>query len=105
MAAESVAIEGCDSNSPIQREHSRLVTIQVKFHELCDNKGPTITIYKSKADMVFGGFTQQSWDSYTGYYKNDEKAFIYSIDRKQIYRVVDAENAIFCHSNWGPSFG
>jgi len=75
-----------------------------KFHELCDNKGPTITIFKSKAAKVFGGFTQQSWDSQTGW-KNDEKAFIFSMDRKQIYTVKNAKDAIYCDSFWGPSFG
>jgi hypothetical protein len=58
-----------------------------KFHELCDEKGPTITVMKSKAARVFGGFTMQSWDSKTKW-KADEKAFIYSIDRQQIYRVI-----------------
>ena len=27
------------------------------------------------------------------------------MDRKQIYRVKDAQKAIYCYSNWGPSFG
>ena len=40
-----------------------------------------------------------------GKWKIDEKAFIFSIDRKQIYRVVNAQNALWCHSNWGPNFG
>ena len=52
-----------------------------KFHELCDEKGPTITVMKSKAGRVFGGFAMQSWDSKTQGWKADEKAFIYSIDR------------------------
>ena len=75
-----------------------------KFHQLCDDKGPTITIFKSKAGRVFGGFTQLSWKS-SGNWQKDEKAFIYSIDRKQIYRVVNAQHAIYCHSSWGPNFG
>ena len=75
-----------------------------KFHELCDEKGPTITVMKSKAGRVFGGFAMQSWDSKTGR-KADEKAFIYSIDRQQIYRVIDAQKALWCRFNWGPSFG
>jgi hypothetical protein len=49
------------------------------FHELCDEEGPTITVMKSEAARVFGGFTMQSWDSGSGW-KDDEKAFIYSID-------------------------
>jgi hypothetical protein len=76
-----------------------------KFHELCDEKGPTITVMKSKAGRVFGGFAMQSWDSETGDFKADEKAFIYSIDRKQIYRVIDAQKALYCSSGWGPCFG
>jgi hypothetical protein len=74
------------------------------FHELCDDKGPTITIFKSKAERIFGGFTQQTWDSKSDY-KKDEKSFIYSIDRKQIYRVKNAQKAIFCGSSVGPNFG
>ena len=27
------------------------------------------------------------------------------MDRKQIYRVKDAQKAIYCRSHWGPSFG
>ena len=62
-----------------------------EFHELCDEKGPTITVMKSKAARVFGGFTMQSWDSETVDFKADEKAFIYSIDRQQIYRPIDTQ--------------
>jgi hypothetical protein len=75
-----------------------------KFHELCDEKGPTITVMKSKAARVFGGFAMQSWDSETGE-KADEKAFIYSIDRQQIYRVIDTQKALYCCSGHGPCFG
>jgi hypothetical protein len=75
-----------------------------KFHELCNDKGPSITTFKSKAGRVFGGFTQQSWSS-KYQWKYDKKAFIFSMDRKQIYRVKDAQKAIYCYSNWGPSFG
>jgi hypothetical protein len=71
---------------------------------LCDDKGPTITIFKSKANRIFGGFTQESWDSKSSW-KIDEKAFIFSMDRKQIYRVVNANLAICCVDFWGPNFG
>ena len=76
-----------------------------KFHELCDEKGPTITVMKSKAGRVFGGFAMQSWDSKTGDFKADDKAFIYSIDRQQIYRVIDAQKALYCSSSYCPCFG
>ena len=34
-----------------------------KFHELCDNKGPTVTIIETKAGYVCGGYTEISWTS------------------------------------------
>jgi hypothetical protein len=79
------------------------------FHQLCVEKGPTITIFKSSANRVFGGFIQNSWkkpwsdNSINSY--SDEKAFIYSIDRKQIFRVIHSGNAVFYGSSLGPSFG
>lgn len=32
-----------------------------RFHALCDNKGPTVTLVKS-GNNVFGGYTEKSWD-------------------------------------------
>jgi hypothetical protein len=40
-----------------------------------------------------------------GGWTKDEKAFIFSMDRKQIYRVVNAQYAIYCSSGYGPNFG
>ena len=31
------------------------------FHSKCDNKGPTVTIVKSRGYNIFGGFTEVSW--------------------------------------------
>ena len=33
------------------------------FHRLCDNKGPTVTLVKSSAGRISGGFTTVSWTS------------------------------------------
>ena len=32
-----------------------------KFHELCDNKGPTIVLYKNEKGNIFGGYASISW--------------------------------------------
>ena len=34
----------------------------IKFHELCDNKGPTVILVRSK-EYVFGGYTDKNWTS------------------------------------------
>ena len=33
-----------------------------KFHSLCDNKGPTLTLIKTVDGHTFGGFTTACWD-------------------------------------------
>jgi hypothetical protein len=50
-----------------------------KFHSLCDNKGPTLTLIQTTAGHIFGGFTNLSWDS-SGSYKNETDSFIFSVD-------------------------
>jgi len=59
-----------------------------RFHELCDNKGPTLSIIKSKCGKVFGGYTSTAWSSVRGY-KKDEKAFLFSLTNKIKYKAKD----------------
>ena len=77
-----------------------------KFHDLCDGKGPTIIIMKSKAGRIFGGFTNVSWESPDSLkWATDSEAFIFSIDRLQVYPVRIQSQAVFLNKNWGPSIG
>ena len=32
------------------------------FHNKCNNFSPTLSIIKTKNDLIFGGFTTQNWD-------------------------------------------
>jgi len=34
-----------------------------KFHELCDNHGPTICLIKSNFGNIFGGYTSIKWEA------------------------------------------
>ena len=74
------------------------------FHRFCDNKGPTLTIFKSTKGYIFGGFTLVNWDS-SGNYKPDPDAFVFSLNQKKIFRIKDDKNAIQCNSGNGPTFG
>jgi len=48
----------------------------------------------------------QSWESpYKEGSRADEKAFIFSIDKQKVYKVLYSEKAIFCKSIEGPTFG
>jgi hypothetical protein len=41
---------------------------------------------RSKAGKVFGGYTSKGWDSVSKW-KEDEEAFIFSLNRLQTYKV------------------
>ena len=51
------------------------------FHSKCDNKGPTVTIVQS-GKYVFGGFTEESWDSkYSSVIRIVQTEFSYEDER------------------------
>lgn len=67
------------------------------FHTKCDDKGPTLVIIKGNY-RVFGGYTSQSWNSTSNGYVSDSKSFIFSLDNKEKYELIEGEEkyAIFC---------
>ena len=56
------------------------------FHELCDDKGPTLFVVESEHGKIFGGFTSVSWNSLNAKYFADPTSFIFSISNKTIHR-------------------
>ena len=54
------------------------------FHLKCDNKGATLTLIRSKKDMICGGFTSLAWDGMSKY-RSDETAYLFSVDNKTKY--------------------
>lgn len=81
-----------------------------KFHKLCDNKGPTVTIAILKNGRIFGGFTSIHWTSAFGQYQNDPKSFLFKLSDGhktcfEKYKVHHPNNAIYCNASYGPSFG
>ena len=84
----SATIDGDDSNT---------------FHNLCDNVGPTLVLVKTTNNQIFGGYTKENWKS-TQNYKNDPKAFIFSLDKK-VKAYSSNGNSIYCHTSYGPTFG
>ena len=74
------------------------------FHKLCDQKGPTLTIGKTRKGYIFGGFTMMPWSS-NGNYDTDVNAFVFSLNQKKYFRTQDATKSIACQSGVGPKFG
>jgi hypothetical protein len=81
------------------------------FHSKCDGHSNTLTVLKAKqSSYIFGGFTAVSWDGSSGY-NPDPNAFLFSLTNKdneplkmKVYPNKH-ECAIYCHSEYGPSFG
>ena len=77
------------------------------FHRLCDGKAPTIGIIETTKGHKFGGFTTQLWNgkSNENFCKTDNNAFIFSLDTKRKYNVINSDKAIGSGTNWLLFFG
>jgi hypothetical protein len=80
------------------------------FHTKCDNHANTLILVKSENGYVFGGYTQQFWNSTErGCFKADKNAFIFLLineDKNPVkMKVINSEKAIWCNSSYGPCFG
>lgn len=79
--------------------------LSTTFHQLCDNKGPTLTLIKTSDGKRIGGFTFKDWNKNTNNYISDNKAFLFDLDKNQRYNVVNADKAIYSGGEYGPIFG
>ena len=69
-----------------------------KFYEKCGNKGPTVSIIKTKNNRIFGGFSTAEWSDQKGNIRLcDKSAFLFSIDNMQKYDILKPEVAIGCY--------
>lgn len=75
------------------------------FHSKCDNHSPTVTIIKTDQGLRFGGYTTKTWN-YDEECKSDDEAFLFSMDYKKKYLINKyTDCAIYCHPEYGPTFG
>ena len=69
-----------------------------KFFSKCGDKGPTLSLIKSKNNKKFGGFTKANWTDKKGKIKiKDESAFIFSLNKLKKYDVLQSDIAIACY--------
>jgi len=74
------------------------------FHRCCDNKGATVTLFKTDKGRRFGGFSSVSWDKSKAF-KQDTKSFLFSLDLELYFPIADPSKSIACSSNLGHAFG
>ena len=77
------------------------------FHELCDNKGPTLTLFHVNDGNIVGIYTPLSWNS-TSQWKNDNDTFIFNLNKEQKFKKINNFASAYCFKTHGPftaSFG
>ena len=79
------------------------------FHNKCNNKGPTISLFKNEKGYIFGGYASIDWTSY-GNYRSAPDSFIFTLTN--MYNISPTKfpnshtsKSIYDHSSYGPIFG
>jgi len=78
-----------------------------KFHEKCDNKGPTLVIYKSHLNKVFGGYSSIPWNGVLNNFSQDttNSCFLFSVTNKTKHILKKNEYEIYNDLSYGATFG
>ena len=67
------------------------------FHKFCDNVGPSLLIIKTESNYIFGGYTRENWELNNNkeiMYKEDNTAFLFSLNNKERIKVKNSKRAI-----------
>ena len=73
------------------------------FHKQCDGNTNIIILIKTKNGKKFGGYSSIGFSNYNKSVL-DDTAFIFSIDKREIYPNIKGKNAIDSYQNLGPTF-
>ena len=81
------------------------------FHNKCDNKGPTICLYKNDKGHIFGAYAGIAWTD-SGEWKSATHSFLFTLTNihntlpiKLPHNLKDNIYSVYHHSEFGPSFG
>ena len=81
-----------------------------KFHNKCDNQGPTICLCKNEKGNIFGGYSSISWTS-DGNYHSANGSFLFTLTNihgtspSKFSNTQNYGNAVYHGSSYGPTFG
>ena len=81
------------------------------FHNKCDNKGPTICLYKNNKGDIFGAYAAISWTN-SGEWKTAPLSYLFTLTNmhnsepmKFLHSPKESIYSVYHHSEFGPSFG
>jgi hypothetical protein len=73
------------------------------FHSLCDNKGPLLAIFKTRKDILCGGFSSINWRN-IGSWTADKKSFLFSLKLNKVYKQISDESNLLFDDSTGPRY-
>ena len=73
------------------------------FHRLCDGNTNLLVLIKTTDGKKIGGYTSIGFNSFNRSY-HDDTAFIFSIDKREIYPNIKGKTAVDSFYNLGPCF-
>ena len=79
------------------------------FHNKCDNKGPTICLFKNEKGNIFGGYTNISWNTDDQYHQSSE-CFLFTLTNiygtsPMKFANSNIQYSVYHNSSYGPTFG
>ena len=81
------------------------------FHNKCNNKGPTISLFKNEKGYIFGGYASIDWQSTSSQtYRSAPDSFIFTLTNMYNISPTKFPNSntnysIYDNSSNGPAFG
>ena len=77
----------------------------IDFHSRCDNKGPTVSLFKIKDGDCVGGYTKAQWQSpEDDEYTNDNDAILFNLNHQRSFKNKGTGKEISNFSGYGPNF-
>ena len=74
------------------------------FHKLCDDKGPTLTLFHVNDGNIVGIYTPLFWESpiFGNVLKKSTDIFIFNLNKNQKYKNLKNNGTIGCDRSHGP---
>jgi hypothetical protein len=70
------------------------------FYNKCSGKYPTVVFVKTTKGHRFGGYSSIPWKNLNEQFAEDEKNFIFSLDKQKKYNIINPKNAIQTHPSY-----
>ena len=75
------------------------------FHSRCDNKGPTVSLFKVRDGDCIGGYTKAQWSSSEAKFVGDSAAMLFNLSCRRHFPTKGVKGQeILCNGALGPDF-